>query len=252
MCNTLSYLLDSGCRTNRFRRSKAASNRFPELFKPTIEIRKFKPNDSHVNNFNRSILCVCVYICCARVKSHKRDERFIRCQCDYKLWRFEHNLILRLEMFQRLSVSLENCWAMMLAPGLNAVTTIETCFLLSTIKLILQQWQKVSFNATNEQPADWWQNVIRFGCSVRSHKTCQILQKIWTKFQRTCKVSILNEIDGHFPLTALYNSFSSIFFSLFASWITRILYAHTKSWTNQTLLVGLQALKIRWKALKLR
>lgn len=26
------------------------------------------------------------------------------CQCDYKLWRFEHNLILRLEMFQRLSI----------------------------------------------------------------------------------------------------------------------------------------------------
>lgn len=60
--------------------------------KPTIEIRKSKPNDSHVNNFNSFIFLWCE-------TSHKRDEKFISMPM-IKLCRFEHNLILRLEMFQ--------------------------------------------------------------------------------------------------------------------------------------------------------
>lgn len=81
----------------------------PTTQKPPIEIRRSTPGDSHVNNnFNSSSFFR------IGVKSHTRHNAFIRWhsnwQCDYKLWRFEHNLILRLEMFQRLFVSLKFNW----------------------------------------------------------------------------------------------------------------------------------------------
>lgn len=87
--------------------------------------------------------------------------------------------------------------------------------------------EKVSFNVKQYQPADWWQNVIRFVFSEKVIKRAKFHPKLWTKFRRTCKVSILNEIDGHFPLTALYGIF--FFFCLANSCICFTYFIYTKA-----------------------
>lgn len=104
--------------------------------KPTIEIRKSKPNDSHVNNFNSFIFLWCE-------TSHKRDEKFISMPM-IKLCRFEHNLILRLEMFQRLFVFFF-LWIWCWPPVSMQLTAIEMSFLLLSIKLILPTMVKGEF-----------------------------------------------------------------------------------------------------------
>lgn len=113
------------------------------------------------------------------------------CQCDYKLWRFEHNLILRLEMFQRLSIwTLKRKGVTQLLLGIEDrwrereranERTIETYFLLSTIKVILTM-AKVSLNISicTRDPTiagdrTW---LGRWEWSI---KRCQNRHKIWTK-----------------------------------------------------------------------